>query len=90
MLRLSSTCSSAAIEGDHACAHKLAKALHEVRTRAIERLSRDKERRLINTAQRLASARGLLIKTLFQKRIDTLDHETGSVMTGGCQRERFY
>jgi len=36
------------------------------RTRIIERLSRDEERRLIDTAYRLTGTRGLLIKTLFQ------------------------
>jgi integrase/recombinase XerD len=38
----------------------------QVRTRVIERLSRDEERRLIETAYRLTGARGLLIKALFQ------------------------
>ena len=38
----------------------------QVRTRVIERLSRDEERRLIDTAYRLTGTRGLLIKTLFQ------------------------
>jgi integrase/recombinase XerD len=38
----------------------------QVRTRVIERLSRDEERRLIETAYRLTGTRGLLIKTLFQ------------------------
>ena len=37
-----------------------------IRTRVIERLSRDEERRLIDTAYRLTGTRGLLIKTLFQ------------------------
>jgi integrase/recombinase XerD len=36
------------------------------RARVIERLSRDEERRLIDTAYRLAGTRGLLLKTLFQ------------------------
>lgn len=38
----------------------------QTRTRVIERLSRDEERRLIDTAYRLTGTRGLLIKTLFQ------------------------
>jgi integrase/recombinase XerD len=38
----------------------------KVRTRVIERLSREDERRLIDTAYRLPGTRGLLIKTLFQ------------------------
>ena len=38
----------------------------QVRTRIIERLARDEERRLIEAAYRLTGARGLLIKTLFQ------------------------
>jgi len=38
----------------------------QIRTRIIERLSRDEERRLIDTAYRLTGTRGLLIKTLFQ------------------------
>lgn len=38
----------------------------QVRTRVIERLSRDEERRLIEAAYRLTGTRGLLIKTLFQ------------------------
>jgi integrase/recombinase XerD len=38
----------------------------QVRTRMIERLSRDEERRLIETAYRLTGTRELLIKTLFQ------------------------
>jgi integrase/recombinase XerD len=37
-----------------------------LRTRVIERLSRDEERRLIDIAYRLTGVRGLLIKTLFQ------------------------
>ena len=36
------------------------------RVRVIERLSREEERRLINTAYRVPGTRGLLIKTLFQ------------------------
>ena len=36
------------------------------RVRVIERLSKEEERRLIDTAYRLSGARGLLIKTLFQ------------------------
>lgn len=36
------------------------------RVRLIERLSREEERRLIDTAYRLLGTRGLLIKTLFQ------------------------
>lgn len=36
------------------------------RVRVIERLSQEEERRLIDTAYRLPSTRGLLIKTLFQ------------------------
>lgn len=36
------------------------------RVRVIDRLSREEERRLIDTAYRLPGARGLLIKTLFQ------------------------
>ena len=36
------------------------------RVRLIERLSREEERRLIDTAYRLPGTRGLLIKTLFQ------------------------
>jgi integrase/recombinase XerD len=36
------------------------------RVRVIERLSREEERRLIDTAYRLPGMRGLLIKTLFQ------------------------
>jgi integrase/recombinase XerD len=36
------------------------------RTRIIERLSREEERRLIDTAYRQTGTRGLLIKTLFQ------------------------
>jgi integrase/recombinase XerD len=36
------------------------------RVRIIERLSREEERRLIDTAYRLPGTRGLLIKTLFQ------------------------
>ena len=36
------------------------------RVRVIERLSREEERRLIDTAYRLPGTRGLLIKTLFQ------------------------
>jgi integrase/recombinase XerD len=38
----------------------------QIRTRIIERLSRDEERRLIEAAYRLTGTRGLLIKTLFQ------------------------
>ena len=38
----------------------------QVRIRVIERLSREEERRLIETAYRLTGTRGLLIKTLFQ------------------------
>ena len=38
----------------------------KVRTRVIERLSREDERRLIDTAYRLPGTRGLLIKTLLQ------------------------
>lgn len=38
----------------------------QLRSRVIERLSRDEERRLIETAYRLTGTRGLLIKTLFQ------------------------
>ena len=37
-----------------------------IRTRVIERLSRDEECRLIDTVYRLTGTRGLLIKTLFQ------------------------
>ncbi|MEE8302020.1 MAG: tyrosine-type recombinase/integrase [Candidatus Tectomicrobia bacterium] len=36
------------------------------RVRVVERLSREEERRLIETAYRLTGTRGLLIKTLFQ------------------------
>ncbi len=38
----------------------------QIRTRVIERLSWEEERRLIETAYRLTGTRGLLIKTLFQ------------------------
>jgi len=46
--------------------HALELERPQIRTRIIERLSRDEERRLIDTAYRLTGTRGLLIKTLFQ------------------------
>jgi len=46
--------------------HALELERPQVRTRIIERLSRDEERRLIDAAYRLTGTRGLLLKTLFQ------------------------
>jgi integrase/recombinase XerD len=46
--------------------HALELERPQIRTRIIERLSRDEERRLIDTAYRLTGTLGLLIKTLFQ------------------------
>ena len=46
--------------------HALELERPQIRTRLIEWLSHDEERRLIDTAYRLPGTRGLLIKTLFQ------------------------